>query len=268
MSTPLGADGIFAGSCLELLPKLDAQSVDLTCFSPPYDDIRSYRGFELDLSALGAELYRVSKDGAVAAVVIGDATVAGEKSLTTAELTVDWVRGHGWRLFECCIYSRFGRPGAWWNQRFRVDHESILFFVKGQKPKYFNKEPLKVKAKHAGATWHGTTRLSDGTLTPNEPKVQADTKCRGTIWHYAASNTEGNRLKLEHPGTYPDDLAADIIKCFSTEGDLVLDPTVGSGTTAVMAKLLGRRYLGMDISEDYCKIARERLEREAGDSIL
>ena len=234
----------------------------MVCFSPPYDEVRDYKGFCFDYKGLGKELYRVTKDGGVCACVIGDGTKDFAKSMTSMRLAVDWVDNAGWRMFETCIYSRHGRPGAWWNQRFRVDHEYIFIFLKGDKPKHFDKEHLKVKAKHAGVEWHGTTRLTDGSLVKNDAKVCADTKCRGTIWHYSTSNTEGNKLKLLHPATYPDDLAADLIRCFTQEGDIVLDPTCGSGTTCVASAQYKRKYVGIDISSEYVEIAKERLKQE------
>jgi site-specific DNA-methyltransferase (adenine-specific) len=262
-------NGIFCGDCNTVLQQVKDESIDLTIFSPPYDKIRDYKGFSIDLTTLGKNLYRVSKIGAVCAVVITDATDQGKKSLTTFRLAVDWVDNAGWRMFEHCIYARDGRPGKWWSTRFRVDHEYILLFVKGDKPKSFDKEPLKVPTKHAGTVWHGTQRNTNGELVDTQEVIKvAATKCRGTIWKYATSNTEGNKLKMTHPGTFPDRLADDLIVCFSQENDVVLDPTVGSGTTAVMAANRKRRYIGMDISPDYVKIAQERLAREVTKDML
>lgn len=259
------AEGLLlTGDCLELLPEQAAESVDLTLFSPPYDGIRDYgKNWSLDFHALGRELYRVSKEGAICAVVIGDGTREFAKTLTTFRLAVDWVDHAGWRMFECCIYQRDGNPGAWWSQRFRVDHEYILLFLKGARPKSFDKEPLMVPSKHAGKIYTGTDRLTNGGLKPIPPKAVNQRKCRGTIWRYSTSNAERNRLKLQHPATYPDRLAEDLIRCFSEPGDLVLDPMMGSGTTCVMAAQTGRRYLGIDVSAEYCAIARARLESEA-----
>ena len=87
-------------------------------------------------------------------------------------------------------------------------------------------------------------------------------KCRGTVWQYATSNTEGNNLKLQHPATYPDKLVEDLVLCFSDPGDLVLDPMCGSGTTCVVAHNLGRQYMGIEINETYVEIARRRLAAE------
>jgi site-specific DNA-methyltransferase (adenine-specific) len=197
-------------------------------------------------------------------VVIGDGTKNFAKSLTTFRWAVDWCDRVGWKLFECCIYGRHGNPGAWWSQRFRVDHEYILIFFKGSRPRAFNKEPLMVQSKHAGKVYSGTDRLTNGGFKKIEPKEVKSKKCRGSIWWYATSNTEGNRVKLKHPATYPDQLAADLVDCFSVPGDLVLDPMCGSGTTCVVSANLGRRYLGMEISQEYAQIARQRITNETG----
>ena len=250
---------IFLGQCESILQNFDTESVDLSIFSPPYDKIRSYNGYDLDLLKVGHNLFRVMKDGAIVCVVIQDGTKDFAKSTSTAHLIVDWVDKVGFKLFETVIYSRDGRPGAWWNKRFRVDHEYILMFFKGNRPKYFYKEHLKVPAKHAGAVWHGTQRHTDGSLTKNKKTVQPDKKCRGTIWKYDSSKSEHNKLKMNHPATFPDRLAEDLILTFSKEGDVVLDPMCGSGTTLRMAHKNNRPYIGIEISQDYINIANELL---------
>jgi len=255
---------IFAGDCLAVMGEMQDASVDLTVFSPPYDGIRDYKkGWVFDFPALGRRLYRVTKDGGVCAVVIGDGTRDFAKSLTTFKLAVDWCENAGWRLFETCVYHRDGNPGAWWRSRFRVDHEYILLFFKGGRPKTFNKKPLMVPSKHAGKVYSGTDRLTDGGFKRIRPKAVNPMKCRGTVWQYRTSNTERNRLKLKHPATYPDKLAEDLIRCFSNPGELVLDPFCGSGTTCVMAIKNARRTIGVDINEDYCAIADERIRCES-----
>jgi len=206
---------IIQDDCLEALKKISAESVDLTVFSPPYDGIRDYKkNWSFDFLALGCELFRVTKDGGAAIVVIGDGTKDFAKSLTSFRLAVGWADS-GWRLFETVIYKRDGNPGAWWQRRFRVDHEYIFIFFKGKKPKSFHKEHLMIPSKHAGKTYSGTDRLTNGGFKLIEKKTVNPLKCRGTVWQYAASNTEGNRLKLKHPATYPDKLAEDLILCFS-----------------------------------------------------
>ncbi len=262
-STTSRLNQIIQADCLQELTFLSDASVDLTLFSPPYDGIRDYKkNWTFDFFELGRQLYRVTKDGGVAIVVIGDGTKQFAKSLTTFRLAVNWVDEIGWKLFECVIYHRDGNPGAWWVQRFRVDHEYILIFFKGDCPKTFQKEHLMVPSKHAGKIYSGTDRLTNGDFKRITPKAVNPMKCRGTVWQYATSNTEGNRLKLLHPATFPDKLAEDLILCFSRPGDIVLDPMCGSGTTCVVAQNNDRKYIGIEVSQEYCEIARKRIERE------
>lgn len=265
---PAPRNTILHSDALIALPDLAEGSVDLTVFSPPYDGIREYgKNWRLDYKALGSELLRVTADGGVCAVVIGDGTKDFAKSLTTFRWAVDWVDRAGWRLFECCIYQRHGNPGAWWSQRFRVDHEFILIFFKGSRPRHFDKTTLMVPSKHAGKVYSGTDRLTNGGFKKIEPKAVNDMKCRGTLWEYSTSNTEGNRTKLEHPATYPDSLAEDLIVCFSKPGDLVLDPMCGSGTTCVMAAKNKRAFLGIEINQEYHRISMKRMQEEVLDDV-
>ena len=132
------------------------ESIDLVVTSPPYDGIRVYNGFSFDLHKTGEQVYRVLKDGCIAAVVMQDQTRDFGKTLTTFRTAIDWCDNIGFKLFECLIYRKHGSEGAWWKQRFRVDHEYILLFLKGHKPAYFNKEPLKVPSKHGGKVMTGS----------------------------------------------------------------------------------------------------------------
>jgi DNA modification methylase len=239
-------DRILLGDAVEVLQRLPSCIVDLVVTSPPYDDLRHFGGvWTVDALALGRELLRVCKDGAIAAIVIGDASRHHAKSLSSFRWAVNWVDQVGWRLFECCIYQRHGRPGPWFRCRFRVDHEYILLFVKGKRPRRFNKLPLMVPTKHAGKPALYRFRDRDGKMHLNGSGSIASMKCRGTVWPYIASCSDRDRSKLAHPATIPDRLAQDLIKCFSLPGDLVLDPMVGSGTAEIAAKQLGRHYLGV-----------------------
>lgn len=255
---------------LHYASELPTESVDMYLFSPPYSDIRTYQdNWTLDFHALGREIYRSLKDGGICAVVINDGTKDFAKSLTTARLTVDWCdnlhteqeQTPNFKLFEQCIYSRHGNPGAWWSKRFRVDHEYILLFFKGKRPKSFNKEPLMIDSKHSGKIFSGTDRQTDGTLKKIKPTAVNAKKCRGTIWNYATSNSEGNKLKINHPASFPDKLAEDLILCFTKEDEVVCDLFSGSGTTARMAKKNNRNFLATDLAEEYNNIANALLNK-------
>ncbi len=253
---------IICGDAVDELKKFPSNSIDLVVTSPPYDGIRKYNGFNFDLHSTGKEIYRVLKEGGIAVMVIQDQTKNFGKSLTSFKTIVDWCDNIGFKLFETVIYRKYGAEGAWWNKRFRVDHEYMPIFLKGERPQYFNKESLKIPSKHGGKTMTGGgTRLTNGVRIATRPITINLMKCRGTIWEYMTAG-DGTRLKHQHPATFPDRLPYDFIQCFCPPTGIVLDPFVGSGTTVLAAIQLERNYIGIDISNDYCELAKKRLKEE------
>src|ERR1035437_7728984 len=131
---------IITGDNVKVMSSFDDASVHFGCMSPPYDSLRNYNGFSIDLHGVGQQMYRILKNGGICAVVIQDETKNFGKSLTSFKLVVDWCDSIGFKLFETIIYKKQGVEGAWWKKRFRVDHEYIFLFLKGDRPLYFNKE--------------------------------------------------------------------------------------------------------------------------------
>ena len=253
---------IICSDAVAELKKFPDNSIDLVVTSPPYDEIRKYNGFSFNLHETGKELFRVLKNGGIAAMVIQDQTKNFGKSLTSFRTIADWVDNIGFKLFETVIYRKYGAEGAWWNKRFRVDHEYMPIFLKGERPQYFNKEPLKIPSKHGGKTMTGGgTRLTNGIRIATRSITINPMKCRGTIWEYMTAG-DGTRLKHQHPATFPDKLPYDFIQCFCPQNGIVLDPFVGSGTTVLAAIQLERNYIGIDISKDYCDLANKRIKEE------
>lgn len=250
-------DRVFNKSC-EAMDEIPSASIDLVVTSPPYDAVRQYEGFAAyNRAAVIGELWRVIKDGGAVCWVIQDQTKDFAKSDTSFRTALEFADA-GFRRFETIVYQRHGRPGPWWNQRLRVDHEYCHVFFKGARPKAFTK-PM-VPAKWAGHQWHGTQRLSSGeTERVGKDRIVAEDKCRGTIWDYGMAAGENNEEKSEHPATFPDALACDLIRTFSNEGDIILDPFMGSGTTAAMAEALNRYWLGYEINPTYCGIIERRV---------
>lgn len=252
-------DQIVNIDCVEGMKQLPDESIDMVVTSPPYDNVRKYNGYKFDLHATGEQIYRVLKKGSVAVMVIQDQTVNFGKTLTSFRTIVDWCDNIGFKLFETIIYRKHGTEGAWWKNRFRVDHEYMPIFLKGDKPSYFNKEHLKIPSKHGGKIMTGfASRKTDGTTQPTVKNRINDMKCRGTIWNYLMAGDK-NPIKRKHPAHFPDKIPLDFIPTFCPEGSIVLDPFVGSGTTAFTAKKLKRCFIGFDISVEYCEIALERL---------
>ena len=244
---------------IEYLKSVEAESIDMVLCSPPYDNIRDYSkegGYTLDFHGLGEQIERTLKPGGVLVWVVQDACVKGVRSGTSFRTAIDFI-DLGLNLWETLIYQRRGV----WNHkhRFRVDHEYIFVFVKGNKPQYFNKEHLKVPCKYPNVTYSGAMNVNkDGTRVHSGPIKVGDKKCNGTVFNYNFGG-DGNKIKKRHPAVFPDILALDFIECFCPPGGLVCDPYSGSGTTIVAANSSGRNYLGIDISDEYNDIARERL---------
>jgi site-specific DNA-methyltransferase (adenine-specific) len=251
---------IICGNSIEVLKNYDDNFFDLTVFSPPYDNLRDYNGYDFDMNKLGQELFRVTKEGGIVVMVIQDQTIDGHKTLTSFKTIIDWCDNIGFGLFECNIYKKQGKDGAWFTKRFRVDHEYIPIFIKGKRPNYFNKESVKIPSKHGGKTLTGgANREKDGTTKKSQKFEINLLKCPGTIWDYS-NGGDKNKIKRQHPATFPDKIPYDFIQVFTDKDAIILDPMVGSGSTCIAAKKLNRSYVGIDISEEYCEIANNRLK--------
>lgn len=242
------------------LSTLPDECIDMVCTSPPYDNLRDYEsGYSLDIVGLGEQLYRVIKPGGVCVWVVGDATINGVKSGTSFRTVLQFM-DIGWNLWDTLIYYR---RGVWQHKkRFRNDHEYMFVFVKGNKLAYYDKTPVDVPNPKAGQSYRcGGSRKKDGTTGKPKTLVYKDTKCNGTIFDYNFGG-DGTKLKKQHPATFPNKLALDMVEIFCPPGGIVLDPFNGSGTTCVAAKSSGREYIGIDMSEEYVSISERRLLEE------
>lgn len=104
-------------------------------------------------------------------------------------------------------------------------------------------------------------RKTNGETTNTITRPINETKCPGTVWDYLMAGDK-NPLKRKHPAVFPDKIPLDFVQVFCPEGGVVLDPFMGSGSTAVAAIRTGRNYIGFDISEEYVQIANERIKIE------
>lgn len=244
------------GDCLEVLKTIPDKTIDLTVTSPPYDNLRNYNGYSFDFEGIAKELYRVTKDGGVVVWVIGDATINGSETGTSFKQAL-YFKEIGFNLHDTMIWNKgtFTAVGAL-TSRYAPVFEYMFVLSKGQ-PKAFN--PIKDrKNKHFGRTKHGTFRQEDGTTKPlsNIGKPIAEYGQRFNIWDVSAEKSNSNRL---HPAMFSLKLAQDHIISWSNEGDTVFDCFLGSGTTGLAAKQLGRKFIGIEISQDYLTIAKERI---------
>ena len=246
------------------LQALPDDCIDLTVTSPPYDNLRSYNGFEWDFEATAKELYRVTKTGGVIVWVVNDETKNGSESGTSFKQAL-FFKEIGFNLHDTMIWNKgsFSFPSkTCYHQVF----EYMFIFSKG-KPKTLNfildRKNLYVGSRGASG------RRKDGTRNVGTSCVRDEYGKRFNIWHYPIGGGHSSKDKIahQHPAIFPEQLATDHIFTWSNEGDTVLDPFMGSGTTAVAAIRTGRNYIGFEISEEYCRIAQQRIDN-AVDELL
>lgn len=257
---------IIQGDCLEVLKSFKEECIDLTITSPPYDNLRDYKGYEISFEPLIKELFRVTKKGGVIVWVVGDATVKGSEtgnSFRQALMFID----NGFKLHDTMIYEKntSSFPARRTGKRYTQIFEYMFVFSKGA-PKTANLICDKPN-KWAGVTNWGknTHRNKKGDLLETKNiKPVPDFSPRNNIWKYIVGGGFGTKDKIayKHPATFPEKLAEDHIKTWSNEGDLVLDPMAGSGTTLKMAKMNNRKFIGVEIANEYVEIIKERLSVE------
>lgn len=252
---------IYTMDCVQGLSLIDAGAIDLTVTSPPYDNLRNYTGFEWDFERTARELYRVTKPGGVVVWVVSDATIKGSETGTSFRQALYFMEC-GFRLHDTMIWKKdtMSFPDV---TRYGNNFEYMFVFSKGR-PNAVNKIKDR-RNKWVGSKIHGTSRGVDGTTFRKANHNKSTVKQYGERFNVWEIPTE-KANKTGHPAVFPEKLARDHILTWSNPGDTVLDPFIGSGTTAKMALLTGRNYIGFDISEEYCEIARKRIE-EAQDKM-
>ena len=265
---PNGVNKILCGACQEVLASLKEECVDLTVTSPPYDNIRDYKGYsfeEEDFRAIVSQLFRVTKKGGVVVWIVGDATMKGSESGTSFRQALGFMEG-GFKLHDTMIYEKntSSFPARRTGKRYTQIFEYMFVFCKG-KIKTGNLICDKPN-KWAGWTNWGknTQRGKDGKLKKTKDiKPVPEFSPRNNIWRYNVGKgfNSSDKESHSHPAIFPEKLAEDHILSWSNEGDVVLDPFVGSGTTCKMAKKNKRHYIGIDISEEYCNLARSIIEK-------
>lgn len=252
----LEVNKIYNMDCIDGMRMLDDCSIDLTVTSPPYDNLREYKGFSFSFEGTARQLYRVTKKGGVVVWVVGDATIDGSES-GTSFMQALFFKSLGFNLHDTMIYFK-QNPIQLNARRYEQMFEYMFVFSKGV-PASVNL--IKERSKNAGKINSGTMRnggKDDLQLKHGAGMAIKEDKTIGNVWAYGL----GGKGESNHPAVFPEALARDHILSWSNPGDLVLDPFMGSGTTAKMAKNHQRKYIGFEISAEYCKIATERCRQE------
>jgi site-specific DNA-methyltransferase (adenine-specific) len=249
---PYEINNIYAGECSEMMKALPDGCIDLTVTSPPYDNLREYKGYVFDYKPVIEQLYRVTKPGGVVVWVVADATINGSETGTSFKQALYGV-SVGFNLHDTMIYLR-SSPNTPESNRYGNVFEYMFVFSKDT-PKTFNLLKDR-KNKYAGTKIHGTQRNKNGDLQYNKSNKIIDTYGpRFNVWQIENYTPPGNK----HPAIFPEALARDHILTWSNKDEIVLDPFMGSGTTAKMAMQNGRNFLGFDISPEYVELAKKRV---------
>jgi len=206
------------------------------------------------------------KPGGVVVWVVGDKTHNGNKSLTSFKHAI-YFQEIGFNVHDVMIYQKQNPVPVNRGNAYQGCFEYMFIFTKG-KPNTFN--CIREKAVRSNHINNFTQRNRDGVLSEGKHIIIHETKPRHNIWSYGVGlgGTTSDKFAFKHPAMFPEQLAHDHIISWSNPGDIVFDPMCGAGTTLKMAALLGRRFIGCDISQEYVNIAQERIQQVKGQSTL
>lgn len=250
---------IYHGDCRGIIPTL---AFDHCVTSPPYDGMRKYgESFrEFSWHGIMQNLALALPERGTITWNVCDQVVDGSETGNSFRQAL-WMIDCGLRLHDTMVYCKEGVTFPDTN-RYHPAFEYVFIFSKNA-PRHFN-GIRDWRNKWGGSKMHGTDRQPDGSLTPinGMGRPVPEIGLRRNWWIIAnpyTGDTDG------HPAPMPMNLARDHIATWSAEGETILDPFMGSGTTLVAAKNLGRRAIGIEIEERYCEIAAKRLAQEVFD---
>jgi site-specific DNA-methyltransferase (adenine-specific) len=258
---------IILGDCSEVLKDLDENSIDLIVTSPPYADSRNgtYGGIKPDYYVewflpISKELLRVLKPDGTFILNIKEKVVNGERHTYVIELILQ-MRKQGWLWTEEFMWHKKNcYPGKWPN-RFRDSWERLLQFNKSKKFNMYQDEVMIPMG-----AWAKTRlrNLSETDMIRDNSKVGSGFGKKIANWLNKDKAYPTNVLYMatecanrNHSAAFPEALPEWFIKLFTKEGDWVLDPFVGSGTTTRIANRLKRNSIGIDISKEYYEMVSD-----------
>tara|TARA_B100001996_G_C18639949_1_gene585240 strand:+ start:48 stop:896 length:849 start_codon:yes stop_codon:yes gene_type:complete len=264
-------------NCIAGMEKLDDECIDLVVTSPPYDQLRTYNdsskwSMEVFYS-VAAQLNRVLKPGGVIMWNVNDATVDGSETGSSFRQALHFKDVCGLRLHDTMIYEKTGIAFASGQKSVRYSQAfEYCFILSKGKPKTVNIIMDKPN-KWAGSTSWGKarSRKKTGELDIREHKTNPikEFGARNNIWRIKNCGGFGqsNKESYKHPATMPEELALGHIQTWTNEGDLVLDPFMGSGTTAQVSLETNRNFVGFEIDDTYYQMCVDRV-RPLQDNLL
>jgi len=246
---------IYNEDCLITMKRMPDNFVDFVITSPPYDDIRNYNGYQFEFEKIAKELFRVLKVGGVVIWVVADSTIDGSETGTSFKQAL-FFKEIGFRIHDTMIYYK-NNPMPQTGNRYHQHFEYMFAFSKGN-PRTFN--PITVPTKYRGQA-NMKNRGKNGSLE-YEKVERTNEKKVGNVFFYSVGGgiSTKDKIAYQHPAIFPEQLVYDQIYTWTNENDLVYDPFMGSGTTAKVAHLMNRLWIGSEISKEYVEIANERLK--------
>ena len=247
---------LYNENCIDTMSRMGEGFVDLTLTSPPYDNQRNYNGYSFDFETIAKELYRVTKDGGVVVWVVNDQTKDGSESGTSFKQAL-YFKEIGFNLHDTMIWVCQKAPLT--HKRYEQAFEFMFVLVKG-KIKTFN--GLTTERKWKDNRTKKLVRVEKDGKKDYGYAGQSPNVLMNNVWSISTGGGKStlDKIAYKHPAIFPEELAERHILSWSNPCDLVYDPFMGSGTTAKMAMLNGRFWIGSEISKEYCDIANERLQ--------
>lgn len=257
---------IYCENCLDTMARMPDEFIDLTVTSPPYDGLRDYNGYVFDFEKIAKELFRVTKKGGVVVWVVSDQTINGCESLTSFKQAIYFVEQCKFNLHDTMIYEQNGTGAKGSNLSYWQSFEYMFVLAKG-KPRTINRLTQPNKFAKTKLWYSDKQEKVNGSRKFRANIIRPDNSVRSNVWKYDVGALAQND-KVNHPAVFPEKLARDHIYSWSNEGDLVYDPFMGSGTTAKMAHIMKRCWIGSEISQEYVDIANKRLEKYLRQEVL
>ena len=256
---------LYLGNCIEVMKSIEDESVDMVITSPPYDNLRSYNGcsWNFDVFKKVAQgLKRVLKKEGVIVWIVNDQTINGTESGTSFKHAL-YFKEIGLRLHDTMIWEKYcsNYPSGSHSLRYTNIFEYMFILSKGR-PKNTNlirDKPNKYAGKKLN--WNNNKRYN---IKGEDISIKVDTMVeikdfgiRNNIWKIKPDHID----KSKHPAKYPENLVKDHILTWSNKGDIVLDCFAGSGTSLKVANVLERRFIGIELNEEYMNIIENRLKK-------
>ena len=248
---------IYLGDSETVLKGIPNNTVDMVITSPPYDNLRKYNGIgdtwnHKKFQAIANELFRVLKDGGVIVWVVNDKTEKGSETGTSFKQAL-YFMSIGFNLNDTMVWLKSNPMPQVKQPRYNQVFEYMFVFSKGS-PKTFN--PIMESCKCAGLNYNSTCKNMGGEHGRTKKNFHINKeKVASNIWEIAVAQN-----KTKHPAVYPIEIPLRHIKTWTNKGDVVLDPFIGSGTTALAAIELNRNYIGIEMNEEYYQICLDRIK--------